>query len=118
MHPYEREELEMAFAPRPGTAEYGKAEAELGAGWNGPDWNKDRPWLLTMYDVWVTNPHYYGPPGAPHPEDDPDPEALAAWDAFAAAWWAAEEAGLPHPELTVYAPAAPVPTTPDEDLPF
>jgi hypothetical protein len=29
----------------------------------------ERAWLLTDYDVWVSNPHYTGP-RVPHPEDD------------------------------------------------
>ena len=28
----------------------------------------DNAWILTDYDVWVTNPHYRGP-SQPHPED-------------------------------------------------
>lgn len=33
------------------------------------DRHKNSAWILTDYDVWVTNPHYRGPPQR-HPEDD------------------------------------------------
>lgn len=31
----------------------------------------DRQWILTDYDVWVRNPHYFGPE-QPHPEETMD----------------------------------------------
>ena len=45
------------------------AEYARNAGADHPD----RAWLLHDWDVWVSNPHYRGPP-VPHPESDDEEE--------------------------------------------
>ena len=105
LHPHQIEEMEYRDGPHPASAAYDRDEAQMGAGWQPCEWNKDRPWLLTSRDVWVSNPHYYGPPSPPHPEDDLSDEECESWAAFSDAWWKAEEAGRDHPTLSVFAPA-------------
>lgn len=117
-HPDIIEELEYQTGPRPGTSAYGQAEAVEGAGWKGEEWNRGRPFLLTMYDQWIRNPHYFGPPGAPWPDEDTSEEEAESWFAFSDAWWKAEMAGHEHPTLTVYAPAAKPPSVNEDDIPF
>jgi len=39
-----------------------------------------REWLLTDYDAWVPNPHYFGPPTGVHPEEDHLPDCIVFMD--------------------------------------
>ena len=118
-HPHYIEHIESLEAPHPDSAQYDADEARMGASWQDEEWNKDRPWLHTSRDVWVSNPCYYGPPNAPHPEeyDYLEEDDYNAWDSFREAWWKAENAGKPHPLWTVRG-LSPVATVPDEDIPF
>jgi len=120
-HPHYIEHVEAMDAPHPGSAQYDADEARMGASWHDLSWHEDRPWLLTSCDVWVSNPHYYGPPNAPHPEDydHADEDGLDAWELYRVAWWKAERAHRPHPLWTVFA-LSPVEadTINEDDIPF
>lgn len=81
MHPHAQEEMEYQMGPHPSSAQYDRDEATLGASWQTEEWNNQHPWLLTSHDIWVSNPHYFGPP-CPHPEDNPDEESWEEWDEY------------------------------------
>ena len=56
-------------ANRLSESDFDRAEAQMGARWNG---DVTSEWLLTSRDVWVPNPSYQGPRCPVHPEQDPD----------------------------------------------
>jgi len=118
-HPHFIEHIEAMNAPHPGSAQYDKDEARMGASWQDEEWHKDHAWLLTSRDQWVSNPGYIGPPNPPHPEDEAHDEEWDAWEAYRLAWWKAENESRPHPLWTVFA-LSPVAAyaVHDDDIPF
>lgn len=118
-HPHYVEHIESLEAPHPGSAQYDKDEAQMGASWQDEEWHKNRAWLLTSRDVWVSNPGYIGPPNPPHPEHTMYEDEYFAWSAFDKAWWAAYDAGKPVPLFSVYAESPLAGDTINEDdIPF
>ena len=66
----------------------------------------DSQWILTDYDVWVSNPHYRGKP-QPHPDTEMTQEEFDAEEAVRAVLAAEKAAALPPTDPGV-----------DDDIPF